>query len=202
VAVWSTTPVGELDLHRLSSWLLPLRRSWYALPVVAIAYVVLGALLVPLLLLNTATGMAFGPWLGPVYAMAGSLTSACAGFAIGRKLGWSRIQQIGGQRVANINRAMRRNGTLAVFLLRKIPAPFVLSNVVAGASSVRFRDFLMGTCLGMSAGVIALAAFGSQLLHAFRDPTPYHILLAAAVLGLPLLLAFWINRRLRERRHG
>ena len=60
-------------------------------------------------------------------------------------------------------RALKRNGTLAVFLVRKIPAPFTLANIVVGASTVRFRDFIVGTLLGMSAFVVALAGFGYQL---------------------------------------
>ena len=49
-----------------------------------LAFVVLGLALVPVILLIAATGIAFGPLLGPVYAMAGCLASASTGFAIGR----------------------------------------------------------------------------------------------------------------------
>ena len=62
-----------------------------------------------------------------------------------------------------ISRALQRNGTLAVFFVRKVPAPFTLSNIVVGASSVGYRDFIVGTLLGMGAFVIALAGFGYQL---------------------------------------
>ena len=118
--------------------------------------------MVPVILLIAATGIAFGPLLGPVYAMAGCLASASTGFAIGRWMGLQRVEQLGGERITRVTRALKRNGTLAVFLVRKIPAPFTLVNIIVGASTIRFRDFIVGTVLGMGAFVVGLAGFGYQ----------------------------------------
>ena len=41
--------------------------------------------------------------------------------------------------------------------------PVVLVNVMLGASPVGYREFLIGTALGMVAMVVALAGFGYQL---------------------------------------
>ena len=62
-----------------------IRHAWYALPMVMLAFVVLAV--VPVMLLIAATGIAFGPVLGPIYAMAGCLASGSVGFAIGRWMG-------------------------------------------------------------------------------------------------------------------
>ena len=155
---------------------------------------------VPVVLLIAATGLAFGPVLGPLYAMAGCLASASVGFAIGRWMGRRRVEQIGGKRIARISRALQQNGTLAVFFVRKVPAPFTLSNIVVGASSVGYRDFIVGTVLGMGAFVIALAGFGFQLTKALRDPSPMTWFGAALFVGIPLTLAWLINRALRRER--
>ena len=99
-----------------------------------------------------------------------------------------------------MTRALKRNGTLAVFFARKVPVPFILANIVMGASTVRYRDFLLGTTLGMAAIVIALAGFGSQLTQAVRNPSPGTALTAAVFVGVPLTLAWFINRTLRGTR--
>ena len=164
---------------------------------VMLAFMVLG--LVPVLLLITATGIAFGPVLGPVYAMAGCLASGSMGFAIGRWMGPRRVAQLGGERIARISRALKRNGTLAVFLVRKVPAPFTLVNIVIGASTVGYREFIIGTVLGMGAIVIALAGFGYQLTKALSNPSPTTLIGAALIVGVPLTLAWLINRALRRR---
>jgi uncharacterized membrane protein YdjX (TVP38/TMEM64 family) len=190
-------PDVTLDVSRLATWAAPHRHAWYALPVVVFAFVALGLALVPVLLLIAATGLAFGPWLGPAYAMAGCLASASIGFVIGRWTGLHRVERLGGDSVGRLLRALERNGTLAVFLFRKVPAPFMLTNVVAGAARIRYRDFIVGTLLGMTAIVVALAGFGYQLTQVFADPSPARVALAALAVAIPLTIAWLVNRVMR-----
>ena len=197
VAAWFWIPAAALDPHTVSSWLAPHRQAWYALPMVMLAFIALA--LAPVLLLITATGLAFGPILGPLYAMAGCLASGSVGFAIGRWMGLRRVQRLGGERIARMTRALKRNGTLAVFFARKVPVPFMLTNIVVGASTVTYRDFVVGTILGMGAIVIALAGFGYQLTQAWRDPSPATLTAAALAVAVPLTIAWLINRALRTR---
>jgi uncharacterized membrane protein YdjX (TVP38/TMEM64 family) len=175
----------------------PHRHAWYALPLVMLAFAALAV--VPATLLIAATGVAFGPVLGSIYAMAGCLASASLGFALGRWMGPRGVRRLGGERIARVSRSLNRNGTLAVFFIRKVPAPFILANVVVGASSIGYRDFLIGTVLGMGAFVVALAGFGYQLTRVLQNPTPAALLAALLFVGIPLTLAFVINRVLRKR---
>jgi uncharacterized membrane protein YdjX (TVP38/TMEM64 family) len=196
LAAWRWIPATSLAPDEMFGWVEPHRYEWYALPMVMAAFAALSAL--PVLLLITATGIAFGPLLGPIYAMAGCLTSASIGFGIGRLLGLDRVVRLGGERVTAVTHALKRNGTLAVFFVRKVPAPFMLVNIVIGSSSVRYLDFLLGTVLGMGAIVIALAGFGYQFSQAFRDPSPTTMAMTAVFVGVPLTLAWFINRVLRR----
>lgn len=200
IAVWQWIPLGLMTPDEVSAWAAPYRHAWYGLPIVMLAFIALA--LFPVLLLITATGIAFGPVLGPIYAMAGSLASASVGFAIGRWLGVRRVERLGGARIIRVTRALNRNGTLAVFLARKVPAPFFLANIVIGASTVRYGDFILGTLLGMGALVIALAGFGYQLMQALRKPSPATLSATALFVGIPLTLAWLINRTLRQARHA
>lgn len=200
-AAWQWTPLKTLvDLQQISAWIEPHRHAWYALPMVAAAYIVMGLLMFPVLMLILATGVAFGPWLGSIYALAACLASASVGFVLGRWAGLERVERLAGPRVRRLVRTLERNGTLAVFLVRKIPAPFMLSNVIVGASPVRYRDFFLGTVLGMSPMIIALAGFGYQLTRVLKDPTPGGIAAAAAFLIIPISLALLLNHFLKRRR--
>ena len=181
----------------VAAWLAPHRHAWYALPMIMLAFVALGP--IPVVLLIAATGIVFGPVLGPLYAMAGCLASGSAAFAIGRRIGRGQIERWGGRRVTRLSHLLARNGTLAVFLIRKVPAPFVLVNVVIGASAIRYREFVIGTVLGMAAFVIALAGFGYQLTELWRRPSPSGLLRASMFLAIPLAAAWVINRILRGR---
>jgi uncharacterized membrane protein YdjX (TVP38/TMEM64 family) len=191
-------PAAHFD--EFAAWLKAHRNDWYALPAVVMAFIVLGLAMVPVMVLIAATGIAFGPLLGPMYAMAGCLASASIGFAIGRSVGLRRVQGLGGERILRIAGTLKRNGTLAVFLIRKVPAPFTLVNIIVGASSVAYRDFVIGTVLGMGAIVIGLAGFGSQFIEALHDPTPRTAARAAMFVLVPLLLAILINHSFRRMR--
>jgi phospholipase D1/2 len=202
LAAWAWAPVAEVDPETLSAWFRRYRYAWYALPLVVAVFVVLGFVLFPVVMLIAATGIVFGPVLGPLYAMAGSLASASAGFGIGRWMGAGRVEQLGGERVARLIHGVRRNGTLAVFLVRKAPVPFTLANIVVGASSIRFRDFIIGTTLGLTAIVVALAGFGYQLTRVLSEPSATSLATAALFIAVPLTIALLINRALRGRLTG
>jgi phospholipase D1/2 len=191
---WPLRTAVNFDFDEFAVWLAAHRHAWYALPAVVFAFVVLGLAMVPVILLIAATGIAFGPLLGPVYAMAGCLASASTGFAIGRWMGLRRITQVGGERITRVTRTLKRNGTLAVFLVRKIPVPFTLVNIIVGASTIRFRDFIIGTVLGMGAFVVGLAGFGYQITNALRERSPGAWIGAALFVVVPLTLALLINR--------
>jgi uncharacterized membrane protein YdjX (TVP38/TMEM64 family) len=81
-----------------------------------------------------------------------------------------------------------------------VPAPFTLVNIVVGASTVRFVDFIIGTVLGMGALVIGLAGFGFQLMQAWHEPTPERLITAALFVVVPLTLALLINRAFQRLR--
>ena len=122
------------------------RHAWYALPMVMLAFIALG--LFPVLLLITATGIAFGPsldrstrWPDASPARRSALPSAAGSGSI-------VLSGLAANGLPRVTRALNRNGTLAVFLVRKVPAPFTLVNIVIGASTVRYRDFILGTCSG------------------------------------------------------
>jgi phospholipase D1/2 len=190
------TPLQPRDL---ALWVAPWRSAWYGLPLVMLGFVALGIL--PVTLLVAATGLAFGPLLGPVYAMAGCLSSATAAFAAGRWLGRRRLAAWRHPRIVGLTRAAGRNGLLTVFLIRKVPAPFALVNLAIGASAISYRDFIIGTALGMAAMVLALAGFSSQLLEAWRTPSIASVTRAGLLLVVPLTVAWTLNRWLRSRAH-
>jgi phospholipase D1/2 len=194
LAAWIWPLRIALNFDEFAGWLVAHRHAWYAPPAVVFGFVVLGLAMVPVIFLIAATGIAFGPLLGPVYAMAGCLASASTGFAIGRWMGLRRITQLGGERITRVTSTLTRNGTLTVFLVRKIPAPFTLVNIIVGASPIRFRDFIIGTVLGMGAFVVGLAGFGYQAISALRDPSPGRLIGSALFVVVPLTLALLINR--------
>jgi phosphatidylserine/phosphatidylglycerophosphate/cardiolipin synthase-like enzyme/uncharacterized membrane protein YdjX (TVP38/TMEM64 family) len=183
---WQYTSLRDFtDIGFVSSVISQPARSHFA-PLLAIAGFVLGGLVVfPVLVLIAATAAALGPWMGFVSAATGVLLSAAILFGIGRVLGHARLQRLLGRRSARIQSRIIGKGVVAVAMIRMVPiAPFSIVNVVAGASKLSLRDFMLGTALGMLPGIAVMAALGAQIADLARNASLWNaVLFALAILG-------------------
>ena len=183
---WSYTSLSDYaDTGRLSTVLSAYSHSGWGPPLAVAVFVIGGLVVFPVLVLIAATAAALGPWLGFATATAGVLLSASILFVIGRALGRQRLQQLLGRRAARIQDRVVGKGILAVVVIRMIPiAPFSVVNVVAGASTLPLRDFLVGTALGMTPGILAMAVLGAQIADVARNASwSSMLLLMLAFLG-------------------
>jgi uncharacterized membrane protein YdjX (TVP38/TMEM64 family) len=199
-AAWKWTGLRTwIDPHRIAQELEPFRTSWLALPLIVLVFVVAELVLFPVLVLVFVCGIAFGPWLGTAYALLGSLASAIVPFLIGRRVGREKLERWGGKWVRSIERKLERRGIVAIFFVRKIPAPYTLVNLICGASPVSLRDFLFGTFLGMGTGIILITVLGSRLIEILRSPDPRELAIALGLLFLPVTVAIVLQRALNRR---
>lgn len=200
-AAWRFTPLGEgAGPEEIAAWLDRARGAAIAPPLVLLAYL-LGALVVfPVTLLVVATAVVFGPWEGFLYALAGALASGSLTYVLGSRLGRDTIRRMAGSRVNRLSRMIGRRGIVAMMLLRIFPvAPFTVVNVVCGASHMRFRDYMIGTLLGMGPGILVLSLFAGRVADVIRNPDPVEVLALVAVgllLGaIVLVVARWLGKR-------
>lgn len=202
--VWSYSSLSAIaDVAFVSSVFSQFSQSAWA-PLVAIAAFVTGGLVVfPVLVLIAATAAALGPWTGFFSATAGVLLSATLLFAIGRVLGQDRLQRLLGPRASRVQASIVGKGIVAVAAIRMVPvAPFTIVNIVAGASSLAFRDFLLGTVVGMAPGILMMSALGSQIADLARDASWSNALLLgfgiAGWIAICLVVQFlmtWLAQR-------
>jgi uncharacterized membrane protein YdjX (TVP38/TMEM64 family) len=163
-------------------------------------FVIGGLLAVPVTLLIAATAFTFGHWLGFAYSLSGSFLSAMVTYGLGRILGAKPLRLVGGRRLNSLKRMLRRRGLVAVATVRIVPvAPFTVINLAAGAFRVRLFDFVMGTLLGMTPGLLAIAFFGERLSDAVRHPGIGSFIGIAALLAALIAAAEWLRRRLEDR---
>lgn len=197
-AGWRYGPLGEwLRPEALAEWVEPLRESALGPLAVLLGYVLGGFAVFPVTVLILATILVFGPALGLAYAMAGSLLSASATYAAGRWLGGTTARTVGGSRLHQLSRRFKRGGLLPVAAVRAVPiAPFTVVNLAAGAMRIPFRPYLIGTFLGMLPGMLALTAFGAQLVETFRQPRPGSLVVLVALGAALVAASLWLRRRL------
>lgn len=201
-AAWRWSEFGEmLTPERLGSLAEGLRQMPASPLLVLGAFVVGTILVVPVTLMIVAVVLVFGPWLGMFYAFAGSLLGAAATFGIGQLAGRGAVRRLAGSRLERLSRQLGRRGILSIVAVRNIPvAPFTVINLVAGATHIRMRDFLLGTLLGLAPGIIGISLFVDRAIAAIRDPGIGSFAVLGGVLVVVVVGLTLLRRRLSERR--
>jgi len=133
-------------------------------PVLFVLGYALGAcLLVPGTLLPAVGAALFGPWVGFLYVWLGAMLGATGAFVIGRYLGRDFAASLIGGRLRKYDEAIAKNGFTVVLYLRLLYFPFTPMNFGMGLTKVAFRDYLLGTGLGILTGTFIFTFFIGNL---------------------------------------
>ena len=160
--VWvrSGIPLSEIP-HYLESWLEQFGLLNAALIYVFI-YAVRPLILFPASLLTVASGLIFGPLLGILFTIVGENASANFAFSLARWFGRDLVvaHEKEGSLAARWDQRLRQNGLVTVLIMRLIFLPFDLVNFTCGLTSMRQRDFAIGTFIGILPPLISFVLFG------------------------------------------
>lgn len=172
--------------------------AWAPLPAIA-AFALLASAGVPLVVLITALVAAFGPLPGLCYSWISEMIACSIGFGIGRRFGARLLARHTEGRVADFMQHLARRGILFSALVRLVPSvPAALVNIAAGATPIRFRDFLAGTSIGIVPKMALLAFGGHAVMAALRTNTdwawPALIATILAWVALALVARYWLAR--------
>ena len=200
-AAWRWTPLSQwVTLETLTKLAENLRGS-PLLPFGVLGAFVAGRLtMVPVTVLIGATAIIFPAHLGVMVALAGCLLNSLVTYLIGAGLGRRTVRKLAGSKLNRLSKRLARQGILTVAVVRNIPvAPFAVVNMVAGASHIRLKDFLLGTALGMLPGIVAITVFADRVTAALKHPDWTNIAVAAGI-ALVLALGGWLTqKRLQSR---
>jgi phosphatidylserine/phosphatidylglycerophosphate/cardiolipin synthase-like enzyme/uncharacterized membrane protein YdjX (TVP38/TMEM64 family) len=191
LAVWRYTPIAEwAEPERVAPLLNALSASPWAGPLVLLTFVIGSLIVFPVTALIAATAIALGPWTGFAWALLGSLLAASATYGIGWLIGPRRLEHMFGAWIKKLIKRLRHGGIVSVMIVRNIPiAPFSLVNVVAGATAMRFRDFLLGTALGMGPGIAMLTVLADRMREMWETPSAANFVWLTVAVGLWLCVA-------------
>ena len=203
-ALWRWTPLGEwIDMDSARAAAVWMQQQPLAPLFVTAAYVFGGLIAIPVTLMMIATVVVFGTWQGLLYALAGSWLSAMLLFAIGRRMGRDTVRRFAGGLLNRLSRKLSETGLLTVITFRIVPvAPFSVINLIAGVSEIRWRDYALGTLIGMLPGAVAIVLLADRIAASLQHPDLGQIsllLASVALVGLGLVgLRRWIKHKRSE----
>jgi len=186
--------LGGINPVQLQAWL---NQAGIWAPIIYIVlYSVATVLVFPSTALNLTGGAIFGPWLGTLWTSIAAVIAAIVSFAFTRTVGREIIAQKLANRWQSMDAEMRQGGLFYIFAIRLLPIiPYGLVNFAAGLTSIRFRDYLIGTILGTVPGVLPFVMLGSSGLQAMRTGDILPLVSSLALIGLLVGGATWYRRR-------
>lgn len=171
--VFALGKLGQLPgLEQAEAWMRNLAGSPWGLPAVIAVFCVAAFLGIPQFALIAASVAVFGPLLGAAYGWIANMTSGALTFWIGRAGGEAAVRRFAGPRAQRLSELIGRNALMASAVVRSVPAgPFLIVNMVFGASAAKFRDYWIGMGIGILPK-IALVAIGWKTLIAAFEGNP------------------------------
>ena len=169
----------------------------------AIFYIVGTALFFPGLPLTLGAGFLYGAIIGTLVVSPASVAGATLAFLIARYLArdWVKRRLTKYPQAATLDRAIERNGFKAVILLRLQPVlPFNILNYALGLTSIRLRDYMLASWIGMFPATVLYVYLGSvmnnisDLLRGRPNSGMAGRLLLWGGLAAIVILVWWLGR--------
>jgi phospholipase D1/2 len=194
--VWKFTPLADMaGTDEVIGWFRGVSGTFWAPLAIVFAHLVASIVMFPRPLLTIAAVVAFGMVWGFAYSMLGVLISAAAGWYAGRLFDEKRIKRMAGPRLAPMTRMLKKEGLIAVTLVRLLPvAPFTVESVVAGALRVKLWHLVVGTALGMLPGMLGTTILGDQLAAAITQGRQINHWIIVGAVAAMLALFFFTHR--------
>ena len=184
------------DMASLAAAVRGLRERPFIIPIFILTYAAATALALPGSLLTIAGGAIFGFGLGAIANWSGALLGATLAFLLARALGLDAARRVLGRKADRIEALAGAHGFMTVLRLRLIPiVPFNVLNFGAGLAGVPFRDYALGTALGLIPGTLVYTYFADALLAgasgARRDALLRLALAGALLIALSFAPMVW-----------
>jgi uncharacterized membrane protein YdjX (TVP38/TMEM64 family) len=168
-------------------------------PVVFVFVFALGVcLFVPGTLLAGLGAIIFGAYWGFLFIWVGAMVGSSAAFFIGRTLGRDFAAFLIGDRLKKYDKAIETNGFTTVLYLRLIYFPFTPLSMGMGLTSVRFRDYLLGTGLGIIVGLLIFTFFIGTIKEVWASEDWSQLSSFKVILSVVLfILSFFIPKLIK-----
>ena len=144
------------------------------------------------------SGLVFGPVYGPVYALFGGLACAMVEFAIARYLGLPAVKRIVGSKT-KIPDLEPLISTSSIMLLRFVMfgPPFDLANYGLGLTRASWRNYLIGTTLGLIPSAILFTQFGYSMTQSLSK-LPVAITVIVTIVSAIMLMSRYKTWRILQ----
>lgn len=190
------------DPRHLAAVVRQAREVRWIAPRFVVVYGVVASFGLPATPFTLAGGAIFGTVLGSIFNWCGAMLGAIGSFMLAKLLGRDALRRLLGRRADRLDGLVERGGFATMFRLRLLPVvPFNVLSFAAGIAGVRFRDYVLGTALGIVPGTIVYTYFADSLISGAEGASRAAFAKVGIAAGLLLVVSF-APRLLRRVRRG
>jgi uncharacterized membrane protein YdjX (TVP38/TMEM64 family) len=188
--------LGGVNQKDLQLWLQQM--GMWAPILYILIYSIATICILPSTPLNLTGGAIFGSVWGTVWTSIAAIFAAVLSFGFSRTIGRKLVEQKLAGKWESIDREMHQGGFFYMFAIRLLPLiPYGIVNFAAGLTSIKFRDYFLGTLLGTVPGILPFVMMGAGLT-ALKQGDVLPMLVALALTGMLVGTATWYRRRINS----
>jgi uncharacterized membrane protein YdjX (TVP38/TMEM64 family) len=184
-----------LDLTKIQEMTAPL--GVFAPLGFIILYIIATIFFFPGTPITVTGGILFGKYLGAFYSLIGATIGASWAFLIARYLGREFIEDLLQGKLKKLryyDRKLADHGIKFTIFLRLVPLfPFNGLNFALGLTKIKFKDFVIGTLIGMIPLTFIYAYFGESL----AKMSLVNIIISASLVIL-FILGFYLYEKFKK----
>ncbi|MBW3565273.1 MAG: VTT domain-containing protein [Acidobacteria bacterium] len=196
------SPAGEaLNMDSIEIWIEQgrnLAERWWA-PIAFVAMVaMLTVLPVPASLFVVLGAVLWGWAEGGLYVLAGCLLAAWVSFELARWVIGGAVMKYLSRKFPKLYGILDQAGAQTVAVLRLVPGiPFFVFNYGSGVTSMRLKDFLLGSSIGLPVSVFVVAFSADAIVTGALGQADLvnRLLIVSLVAAAVISLLFVIRRR-------
>ncbi len=184
---------GDIDVEKVRAWIRDLG-AWGPILLILVLAAAMIVAPIPNPPFMIAAGIAWGTFLGVVYAVIGQLLGSIVIFGISRRFGRQFIPRlIGHEGAEKVDRLAREMGPHLVFWWRMMPVSFDFAAYAAGLTNMSFRLYVTLVFLGSIVPTTVVVAFGDSFGKSWQAQAVSGGLIVVA-LAVPATV-FWLRYR-------
>lgn len=120
--------------------------------------------ILPASLLSIVAGSIFGSFYAFIYSMIGCFFSATLAFFLARALGKPFVDNVLKGKTLKIDSSVEKHGFMIMLLMRLcFVFPYDALSLASGLTKVKYKDFILGTMLGMIPEMMAYSYIGKNM---------------------------------------
>lgn len=172
---------------------------------VVLLYIVLTLMFIPLVVPITGSVVVFGLIKGSIYSLISLLIAGSIYYLAGRIAAKNKtIDNIPYSNIRNTLKVLKKHSIIAVIMTRFLPSgPFVMVNFFTGAVKIPYKNFILGSFIGLLPGLVSFITLGHSVKNLIEETNlkngMFSLLVIIIILSFMIILGA-ISKRFVDRK--